>query len=71
MDATLSLLNLAGAVVLLLWGVHTVQSGVQRAFGSDLRRFLAGAARALTQQKAEFRRREADALRTHFAELRG
>ena len=41
MDATLSLLNLAGAIALLLWGVHMVQSGVQRAFGSDLRRFLA------------------------------
>jgi phosphate:Na+ symporter len=40
MDATLSLLNLAGAIALLLWGVHMVQSGVQRAFGSDLRRFL-------------------------------
>jgi len=34
MDATLSLLNLAGAIALLLWGVHMVQSGVQRAFGS-------------------------------------
>jgi phosphate:Na+ symporter len=43
MDATLSLLNLAGAVALLLWGVHMVQSGAQRAFGSDLRRFLAHA----------------------------
>jgi phosphate:Na+ symporter len=43
MDATLSLLNLAGAIALLLWGVHMVQSGVQRAFGSDLRRFLADA----------------------------
>ncbi len=41
MDATLSLLNLAGAIALLLWGVHMVQSGVQRAFGPDLRRFLA------------------------------
>jgi phosphate:Na+ symporter len=41
MDATLSLLNLTGAIALLLWGVHMVQSGVQRAFGSDLRRFLA------------------------------
>ena len=40
MDATLSLLNLAGAVALLLWGAHMVQSGVQRAFGADLRRFL-------------------------------
>ena len=43
MDATLSLLNLAGAIALLLWAVHMVQSGVQRAFGSDLRRFLARA----------------------------
>ena len=43
MDATLSLLNLAGAIALLLWGVHMVQSGVQRAFGPDLRRFLAHA----------------------------
>ena len=34
MDATLSLLNLAGAIALLLWGVHMVQSGVQRAFGA-------------------------------------
>ncbi len=41
MDATLSLLNLAGAIALLLWGVHMVQSGVQRAFGPDLRRVLA------------------------------
>ena len=40
MDATLNLLNLAGAIALLLWGVHMVQSGVQRAFGSELRRFL-------------------------------
>jgi phosphate:Na+ symporter len=30
----------------------------------------ARAARVLTQQKAEFRRREADAIRAHFAELR-
>ena len=43
MGATLSLLNLAGAIALLLWGVHMVQSGVQRAFGPDLRRFLARA----------------------------
>ena len=42
-DATLSLLNLAGAIALLLWGVHMVRSGVQRAFGSDLRRVLAHA----------------------------
>jgi phosphate:Na+ symporter len=41
MDATLSLLNLGGSIALLLWGVHMVQSGVQRAFGPGLRRFLA------------------------------
>src|SRR5438552_7409352 len=40
MDTTLTLINLAGAVALLLWGVHMVQSGVQRAFGPHLRRFL-------------------------------
>jgi phosphate:Na+ symporter len=40
MDATLSLLSLAGAVALLLWGLHMVQSGIQRAFGPDLRRGL-------------------------------
>lgn len=41
MDTTLTLLNLGGAVALLLWGVHMVQSGVQRAFGAELRRLLA------------------------------
>jgi len=43
MDTTLTLLNLGGAIALLLWGVHMVQSGVQRAFGADLRRWLARA----------------------------
>ncbi|ACB94108.1 Na/Pi cotransporter family protein [Beijerinckia indica] len=43
MDATLTLLNLAGAVALLLWGVHMVQSGVQRGFGPNLRRGLSQA----------------------------
>ncbi|MGB7092412.1 MAG: Na/Pi symporter, partial [Methylovirgula sp.] len=40
MNATLSLLDLGGAVALLLWGLHMVQSGIQRAFGPDLRRGL-------------------------------
>jgi phosphate:Na+ symporter len=35
------LLDLMGGVALLLWGLHMVQSGILRAFGSDLRRFLA------------------------------
>jgi len=43
MDATLTLIDLAGAVALLLWGVHMVQSGIQRAFGPQLRRFLSRA----------------------------
>jgi phosphate:Na+ symporter len=39
------LLNLAGSVALLLWGVHMVQTGVQRAFGARLRSFLGSALR--------------------------
>src|SRR6202046_624970 len=39
-SGTLILLDLAGAVALLLWGVHMVQSGVQRAFGSEFTRIL-------------------------------
>jgi phosphate:Na+ symporter len=40
MDTTLTLLNLGGAIALLMWGVHMVQSGLQRAFGAELRRIL-------------------------------
>src|SRR5438067_1692407 len=40
MNATLSLIDLAGSIALLLWGLHMVQSGIQRAFGPNLRRFL-------------------------------
>src|SRR5438270_10597471 len=40
MDGTLTLLNLGGSVALLLWGVHMVQSGFQRALGTELRRIL-------------------------------
>jgi phosphate:Na+ symporter len=36
----LTILNLAGSAALLLWGIHMVQSGVQRAFGAKLRGFL-------------------------------
>jgi phosphate:Na+ symporter len=45
MGITLTLVDLAGAVALLLWGVHMVQTGVQRAFGADLRRILGRALR--------------------------
>ena len=41
----LTLLDLAGSVALLLWGVHMVQTGVQRAFGAKLRTFLGSALR--------------------------
>jgi phosphate:Na+ symporter len=37
---TLLLIELIGHVVLLLWGARMVQTGVIRAFGSDLRRVL-------------------------------
>ena len=43
MEPTLTLIDLAGTVALLLWGVHMVQSGILRAFGPDLRRFLSKA----------------------------
>ena len=39
------LLDLMGGVALLLWGLHMVRSGIVRAFGSDLRRFLGTALR--------------------------
>jgi phosphate:Na+ symporter len=41
----LLLVNIAGSVALLLWGVHMMQTGVQRAFGPRLRTFLAAALR--------------------------
>lgn len=40
MDALQLLLQLAGNVVLLLWGLHMVQTGLVRAFGAELRRWL-------------------------------
>ncbi len=39
------LLDLAGGIALLLWGLHMVQSGILRAFGSDLRRLIGRALR--------------------------
>ena len=39
------LLDLAGGIALLLWGLHMVQSGILRAFGADLRRVLGVALR--------------------------
>jgi phosphate:Na+ symporter len=38
--ASTVVLDLMGGVALLLWGLHMVQSGIIRAFGSDLRRIL-------------------------------
>jgi phosphate:Na+ symporter len=40
MDFPVTLVKLAGAVALLLWGVHMVTTGVQRVFGAKLRNFL-------------------------------
>ena len=45
MEFPRTLLDLAGAVALLLWGVHMVQTGVQRAFGARLRAVLGSALR--------------------------
>ncbi len=40
---TIVVLDLMGGVALLLWGLHMVQSGILRAFGAELRRFLSHA----------------------------
>src|SRR6202030_3842031 len=40
MNTTLTLIDLAGSIALLIWGVHMVQTGVTRAFGPHLRRIL-------------------------------
>src|SRR5688500_11944823 len=40
MQATQVLLQLTGNVVLLLWGLHMVQTGLVRACGADLRRLV-------------------------------
>jgi phosphate:Na+ symporter len=45
MDLSLTFLNLAGSVALLLWGVHMARTGVQRAFGAKLRNALGAALR--------------------------
>lgn len=43
MNFPLTLIDLAGTVALLLWGVRMVQTGVQRAFGPQFRKVLTGA----------------------------
>ncbi len=43
MSGTFIVLHLAGNVALLLWGMHMVQTGIQRAYGAGLRHFLSGA----------------------------
>ncbi|GAB3629969.1 membrane protein [Pandoraea terrae] len=45
MNFTYTLIDLAGAIALLLWGTHMVQSGAQRAFGAALRSLLGRALR--------------------------
>ena len=40
MSVTHILINLVGEIALLLWGIHMIQSGVTRVFGTDLRRSL-------------------------------
>lgn len=45
MTTTLTLLDLAGSIALLMWGVHMVQTGIQRGFGPNLRQLLGRALR--------------------------
>ena len=60
------LLDLIGGVALLLWGMHMVHSGILRAFGADLRRFL-GAALAQPLQRLRRRRRRHRVLQSSTA----
>jgi phosphate:Na+ symporter len=48
-DFPVTLLDLAGSIALLLWGVRMVQTGVQRAFGARLRTALGAALRTPTK----------------------
>ncbi len=43
MEVSLKLLEIAGMIALLLWGLHMVQTGIQRAYGPELRRILSSA----------------------------
>jgi phosphate:Na+ symporter len=43
--ASMVVLDLMGAVALLLWGLHMVRTGIMRTFGKDLRRVLGIATR--------------------------
>ncbi len=45
MNFPITLIDLAGTVALLLWGVRMVQTGIQRSFGPRLRQILAVALR--------------------------
>jgi phosphate:Na+ symporter len=45
MDFPVTLIDLAGTIALLLWGVRMVQTGIQRGFGPRLGLILAGALR--------------------------
>jgi phosphate:Na+ symporter len=49
MSPTAVLIHLFGEIALLLWGINMVNSGVQRAFGSDLRWILGMALRTRLQ----------------------
>src|SRR5882757_9069509 len=40
MSFPVTLIDLAGAIALLLWGTHMVQTGIQRTFGPKLRAIL-------------------------------
>ena len=40
MSGTVTLLQLGGYVGLLLWGTHMVSTGIERGFGTQLRRWL-------------------------------
>jgi phosphate:Na+ symporter len=46
MASSVTLIDLAGFIALLLWGTHMVQTGIQRAFGPNLKSILGTALRS-------------------------
>ena len=52
MSFPLTLIDLAGTIALLLWGVRMVQTGIQRGFGPRLGLVLAAARSESREQSA-------------------
>jgi phosphate:Na+ symporter len=73
MDTTLTLINLAGSIALLLWGVHIMLERLAGNVHTAAAVFMTDdprAARSLLGEKEVFRDLEARATEAHFARIR-